>query len=84
MKDISKIDPKHNIIIKGAKLHNLKNVERTEKDAKRIFPKEKWNELHLRIIFYGREYCPARGWDINNDIITKTIGRKSIINKLIK
>ena len=65
-------------------LSNGKNVERTEKDAKRIFPKEKWNELHLRIIFYGREYCPARGWDINNDIITKTIGRKSIINKLIK
>ena len=61
-----------------------KNVKTTEKDAKRIFPKEKWNELHLRIIFYGREYCPARGWDINNDIITKTIGRKSIINKLIK
>ena len=65
-------------------LSNGKNVERTEKDAKRIFPKEKWNELHLRIIFYGREFCPARGWDINNDIITKTIGRKSIINKLIK
>ena len=65
-------------------LSNGKNVERTEKDAKRIFPREKWNELHLRIIFYGREYCPARGWDINNDIITKTIGRKSIINKLIK
>ena len=53
-------------------------------DAKRLFPKSKWNELHLRIIFYGREYCPARGWDINNDIITKTIGRKSVINKLIK
>ena len=65
-------------------LSNGNNVERTEKDAKRIFPKEKWNELHLRIIFYGREFCPARGWDINNDIITKTIGRKSIINKLIK
>ena len=61
-----------------------KNVIKTELDAKRLFPKSKWNELHLRIIFYGREYCPARGWDINNDIITKTIGRKSIINKLIK
>ena len=61
-----------------------KNVIKTELDAKRLFPKEKWNELHLRIIFYGREYCPARGWDINNDIITKTIGRKSVINKLIK
>ena len=61
-----------------------KNVQKTELDAKRLFPKSKWNELHLRIIFYGREFCPARGWDINNDIITKTIGRKSIINKLIK
>ena len=61
-----------------------KNVQKTELDAKRLFPKSKWNELHLRIIFYGREFCPARGWDINNDIITKTIGRKSIINKLIE
>ena len=61
-----------------------KNVEKTEKDLKRLFPEEKWNKLHLQIIFYGREFCPARGWDINNDIITKTIGRKSVINKLIK
>ena len=65
-------------------LSNGKNVVQTEKDAKRIFPKDKWNSLHLRIIYYGREYSPARGWDINNDIITKTIGRKSIINKLIE
>ena len=65
-------------------LSNGKNVVKTEMDAKRLFPKSKWNELHLRIIFYGREFCPARGWDINNDIITKTIGRKSIINKLIE
>ncbi|MED5269738.1 MAG: endonuclease III [Bacteroidota bacterium] len=65
-------------------LSNGKNVTQTEKDAKRIFPKNKWNSLHLRIIYYGREYSPARGWDINNDIITKTIGRKSIINKLIE
>jgi len=65
-------------------LSNGKNVVQTEKDAKRIFPKDKWNNLHLRIIYYGREYSPARGWNINNDIITKTIGRKSIINKLIQ
>ena len=65
-------------------LSNGKNVTQTEKDAKRIFPKEKWNSLHLRIIYYGREFSPARGWNINNDIITKTIGRKSIINRLIK
>ena len=61
-----------------------KNVETTEKDAKRLFPKELWNKLHLQIIFYGREYCPARGWDINKDIISKKIGRKSILNKLFK
>ena len=61
-----------------------KNVETTEKDAKRLFPKELWNKLHLQIIFYGREYCPARGWDINKDIISKKIGRKSVLKKLFK
>ena len=64
-------------------LSNGKNVVQTERDAKRIFPKDKWNGLHLRIIYYGREFSPARGWDINNDIITRTIGMKSIINNLI-
>ena len=64
-------------------LSNGKNVETTEKDAKRLFPKNLWNKLHLQIIYYGREYCPARGWNIENDIISKTVGRKSIINKLI-
>lgn len=61
---------------------NGKNVVQTEKDAKRLFPKNLWNKLHLQIIFYGREYSPARGWDINKDIITKKIGRKSILKKL--
>ena len=56
-----------------------KNVVRTEKDAKRLFPKELWNDLHLRIIWYGREYSPARGWNLEKDIITKTIGRKSVL-----
>ena len=60
-------------------LSNGKNVVQTEKDAKRLFPKELWNKLHLQIIFYGREYSPARGWNIEKDIITKTIGRKSIL-----
>ena len=64
-------------------LTNGKNVETTEKDAKRLFPMELWNKLHLQIIFYGREYCPARGWNIENDIITKKIGRKSILKKFI-
>tara|TARA_B110000240_G_scaffold50246_1_gene57416 strand:+ start:717 stop:1361 length:645 start_codon:yes stop_codon:yes gene_type:complete len=64
-------------------LTNGKNVETTEKDAKRLFPKKLWNKLHLQIIYYGREFSPARGWNISNDIITKKIGRKSILNKLI-
>ncbi|HLV15506.1 MAG TPA: endonuclease III [Xanthomarina sp.] len=58
---------------------NGKNVVQTEKDAKRLFPKELWNDLHLQIIWYGREYSPARGWDLDKDIITKTIGRKSVL-----
>lgn len=65
-------------------LTNGKNVIQTEKDAKRLFPIEIWNKLHLQIIFYGREYSPARGWNLENDIITKTIGRKKIINSYQK
>jgi len=60
-------------------LSNGKNVVQTEKDAKRLFPKELWNKLHLQIIYYGREYSPARAWDLDKDIITKTIGRKQVI-----
>ena len=60
---------------------NGKNVVQTERDAKRLFPKDKWNDLHLQIIWYGREYSPARGWNLETDIITKTIGRKSVINQ---
>ncbi|MBN09167.1 MAG: endonuclease III [Flavobacteriaceae bacterium] len=60
-------------------LSNGKNVIQTEKDAKRLFPKEKWNKLHIQIILYGREYSPARGWKIEKDLITKKIGRKSIL-----
>ena len=65
------------------KISTGKNVKKTEEDAKKVFPIELWNKLHLQIIWYGREYSPARGWDINKDIITKTIGRKKLINKLI-
>ena len=64
-------------------LSNGSNLKQTEKDAKRIFPQEKWNKLHLQIIFYARKFSPARGWDINKDFITKKIGRKSILNKLV-
>ena len=63
---------------------NGKNVVQTEKDAKRLFPKNKWNDLHLQIIWYGREYSPARGWNLEADIITKTMGRKSVINQYLK
>jgi len=59
-------------------LTNGKNVVQTEKDAKRLFPKELWNKLHLQIIFYGREYSPARGWNLENDVIQATIGRKKL------
>tara|TARA_R110000868_G_scaffold85582_3_gene240649 strand:- start:5538 stop:6197 length:660 start_codon:yes stop_codon:yes gene_type:complete len=61
-----------------------KNVVQTEKDAKRLFPKNIWNDLHLQIIWYGRQYSPARGWDLEKDIITKTIGRKSVIDTYYK
>ncbi|WP_191859477.1 endonuclease III domain-containing protein [Hanstruepera ponticola] len=58
---------------------NGKNVVQTEKDSKRLFPRELWNDLHLQIIWYGREYSPARGWDLEKDVITKTIGRKTVL-----
>lgn len=65
-------------------LTNGKNVVQTEKDAKRIFPEAIWNDLHLQIIWYGREFSPARGWKLEDDIITKTIGRKSVLNAYYK
>ena len=65
-------------------LTNGKNVIQTEKDAKRLFPEAIWNDLHLQIIWYGRQYSPARGWDLEKDIITKTIGRQSVINDYYK
>ena len=61
-----------------------KNVVQTEKDAKRLFPMELWNDLHLQIIWYGRQYSPARGWDLDKDIITKTIGRQSVLQHYYK
>ena len=63
---------------------NGKNVVQTEKDAKRLFPEDLWNKIHLQIIWYGRQYSPARAWDLDKDIITKTIGRKSVINEYWK
>lgn len=63
---------------------NGKNVVQTEKDAKRLFPRELWNDLHLQIIWYGREYSPARGWNLEKDIITSTIGRKTVITEALQ
>lgn len=63
---------------------NGKNVVQTEKDAKRLFPKELWNDLHLQIIWYGREYSPARGWNLEKDSITNTIGRKTVLEAYYK
>ena len=63
-------------------LSSGKNVVKTEKDAKRLFPKNKWNSIHLQIIWYGREYCQARGWKIEKDVITKKIGRSKYKNIL--
>ncbi|GLB52393.1 endonuclease III [Neptunitalea chrysea] len=63
---------------------NGSTVQQTEKDAKRLFPKEKWNKLHLQIIWYGREYCQARGWKLENDVITQTVGRKSVIKEYLQ
>ena len=48
-------------------------VTKSENDAKKAFPKSKWNKLHLQIIYYAREYSPARGWDITRDIITQAL-----------
>jgi len=55
------------------KLSNGKSVEQTEKDAKNLFPKETWNKLHLQIIYYGREFSPARSWNLEKDFISKKI-----------
>ena len=63
---------------------NGKSVVQTERDAKRLFPKELWNKLHLQIIFYGREYSPARGWDLQRDYISRKIGRRSLLRKTFK
>ena len=59
-----------------------KNVVETEKDAKKLFPKSLWNKLHLQIIFYGREFSPARSPKKEKDFITETIGTKAAIESL--
>jgi endonuclease III len=57
-----------------------KNVEVTEADLKKLFPREKWNKLHLQIIFFGREYCPARGHVPSECPICKDYATKKVLN----
>jgi endonuclease III len=59
-----------------------KNVEQTERDAKKYFPKELWNKLHLQIIFYGREYSPARSPKADKDYITRNLASTAILKQL--
>ncbi|HJP32926.1 MAG TPA: endonuclease III [Candidatus Latescibacteria bacterium] len=56
-----------------------KNVEQTEKDLKRTFPQEAWNKLHLQIIYFGREHCPALRHDMSACPICAAAGRKSLL-----
>ena len=65
-------------------LSNGSNVERTEKDLKAVFPKEKWNDLHLQIIFFGREYCPARFHDLTKCPICSWTATKKRIREEMK
>jgi endonuclease-3 len=59
-------------------LSNRKNVRQTEKDLKAVFPREKWNDLHLQIIYFGREYCPARGHEPRECPICSLYGRPEL------
>jgi endonuclease-3 len=70
----------HRLMIRWG-LTNGKNVEQTEKDAKKLFPKELWNKLHLQIIFYGRSHSPARSPKLSVDYITRTIGSKKVLKE---
>lgn len=53
-----------------------KSIQKVEKDGKRFFPKELWSKLHLQIIFFGREYCPARSHSLNNCPICSFVNKK--------
>ena len=59
-------------------LSSGRSVKETEKDAKRLFPEQKWSKLHLQIVFYGRTYCPARNFNPEKCPITSVVGRRSL------
>jgi len=61
-------------------LSKAKNVDQTERDLKKLFPRESWNKLHLQIIFFGREYCPARGHKPEECPICSKYGRRSMFS----
>ena len=69
----------HRLMIRWG-LTNGKNVVQTEADAKKLFPKDKWNKLHVQIIYYGREYSPSRSPKRSVDFITRTIGTKKVLS----
>jgi endonuclease-3 len=69
----------HRLMIRWG-LTNGKNVVQTELDAKKLFPKDKWNKLHIQIIYYGREYSPSRSPKRSVDFITRTIGTKKVLS----
>jgi endonuclease-3 len=71
----------HRLMIRWG-LTSGKNVEETERDAKKLFPRESWNKLHLQIIFYGRSHSPARSPKKEIDYITSTIGTKKALLEL--
>ena len=73
----------HRLLIRWG-ITSGKNVVQTEADAKAIFPEELWNKLHLQIIFYGREYSPARSPKFEIDYITREIGTKEALLELKK
>ena len=60
-------------------LSSGKNVEQTERDAKRLFPQHLWTRLHLQIIYYGREYSPARGATLERDVITARLNPQALL-----
>jgi endonuclease-3 len=64
-------------LAKRWKLTSGKNVVQTERDLKKVFPRESWNKLHLQIIFYGREHCTARGCDGKTCILCKELNSKN-------
>lgn len=68
----------HRLMVRWG-LTNGKSVVQTERDAKRLFPEELWNKLHLQIIYYGREYSPARSPKLSVDYITRTVGSKKVL-----